>query len=152
MFLDCCGSRRWAEIMELSRPFGSEEELFARADEIWGSLDNAEWLEAFAAHPKIGGRKAEGKQQRRSAEWSKGEQAAVGNAEEAVLEQLSEANGLYQDKFGFIFIICATGKSGDEVLSACRSRMENRPGKEIMVAAEEQRKITAIRLRKLLNQ
>jgi 2-oxo-4-hydroxy-4-carboxy-5-ureidoimidazoline decarboxylase len=149
-FLDCCGSRRWASEMTAARPFAEATALLKQAEQIWLSLDARDWLEAFAAHPKIGSRRAAPKQQIQSAEWSRGEQASVESAESSVLDALAAANRLYEEKFGYIFIVCATGKSAAEMLDLCRRRLANNPDAEIRIAADEQQKITEIRLRKLL--
>ena len=149
-FLGCCGSRRWANKMMEARPFADVSALLAQADEIWQNLDAQDWLEAFAAHPKIGAKKAVSHQTAQSAEWSKSEQSGTENAAAAVRNELDEANGLYENKFGFIFIVCATGKSAEEMLSFCRQRLNNLKDEEIKIAADEQRKITEIRLKKLL--
>ena len=150
VFLDCCGSREWARLMSESRPFPMLETLFERADSIWFSLPSADWLEAFAAHPKIGSNKAAPTQKERAANWSAGEQSGMNAADNAVRKELAEANRLYEEKFGFIFIVCASGKSADEMLAMCRARLGNSPETEMRIAAEEQRKITKIRLNKLL--
>ncbi len=128
------------------------EDLYDRADSIWFSLASADWLEAFAAHPKIGSRKPARLQKKRAADWSAGEQAGTNAAAEAVRNELADANRLYEDKFGFIFIVCATGKSADEMLAICRARLGNSIETEMRIAAEEQAKITRIRLDKLLEQ
>jgi OHCU decarboxylase len=151
LFRDCCGSRAWAGEMAASRPFASLEDAITRAENIWQALKPADWLEAFAAHPKIGAKKAAPAQQARSAEWSKGEQAGMDETTERVRADLAEANELYFEKFGYIYIVCATGKSAAEMLGICRARLNNSPDDELLAAAEEQRKITEIRLRKLLN-
>ena len=149
-FLDCCGSREWARRMAGSRPFRMFEQLFAVSEKIWFSLTPADWLEAFAAHPKIGSTKAAASQKKRAARWSESEQAGVAAANAAVKKQLAEANRLYLDKFGFIFIVCATGRSADEMLAICKARTGNSAATELTIAAEEQLKITEIRLAKLL--
>lgn len=149
-FLDCCGSPRWAKKMTEARPFAGEKELFDAAEKIWRSLGPADWLEAFAAHPKIGARKAAPAQGELSAQWSRGEQSGAAGASETVLDRLAEANRLYEEKFGFIFIVCATGKTAGEMLGICLERLANAREAEIFNAAEEQRKITEIRLKKLL--
>ena len=135
-----------------ARPFVNTTFLLDQAEKIWWNLSATDWLEAFSAHPKIGTRKAAPKQQERSAEWSKGEQSGMNAATEAVQEELAEANRLYQEKFGYIFIVCATGKSAAEMLEICRGRLKNSAEAELPIAAEEQRKITEIRLKKLLEQ
>ena len=126
------------------------ENLYERAESIWFSLTPADWLEAYAAHPKIGNRKPAPVQQLRAAKWSSGEQSGVDGADETTRNQLADANRLYQKKFGFIFIVCATGKTAGEMFAICRARLGNSAETELRIAAEEQRKITEIRLNKLL--
>ena len=150
VFCECCGSHEWARGMTAGRPFAMLENLFESADRIWWSLTSADHLEAFAAHPKIGSKQAAKKQQARSAVWSEGEQSQVDSAAANVLDKLTEANRLYEEKFGFIFIVCATGKSADEMLAIAQARLGNSKQTEMRIAADEQRKITAIRLNKLL--
>lgn len=149
-FLNCCGSQTWARKMTAARPFADAVALIKQAEEIWRNLDARDWLEAFAAHPKIGAKKSAPKQQAQSAEWSRGEQSGTQNADEIILNELAEANNLYERKFGYIFIVCATGKTAEEMLGLCRARLKNSDDEEIKIAAEEQRKITEIRLKKLL--
>lgn len=151
LFLDCCGSTRWASLMTLARPYATEGELLTAADAIWRDLRDADWLEAFSAHPKIGESKAAPAQQARSAEWSAGEQAGISSADELLKQELAEANRAYFEKFGFIFIVCATGRSADEILELCRARLGYDREMAIRVAASEQQQITEIRLRKLLS-
>jgi 2-oxo-4-hydroxy-4-carboxy-5-ureidoimidazoline decarboxylase len=151
LFRDCCGSSVWAREMAKARPFPTVSALLDQAEKIWWNIEAQDWLEAFSVHPEIGDRKAAPKQARRSAGWSEGEQAGMNEATAAVREELAEANRLYQEKFGYIFIVCATGKSAEEMLEICRGRLMNEADEELPVAAEEQRKITEIRLRKLLN-
>lgn len=149
IFLDCCGSTVWASLMTMVRPFASEEELIDVAASAWNGedLQTADWLEAFAAHPKIGETKAATAQ---SAAWSAGEQAGVTSADDQLKQELAAANSAYYEKFGFIFIVCATGKTAEEMLMLCRARLANDRDTEIANAAGEQQKITEIRLRKLL--
>ena len=149
-FLDCCGSTRWAERMAAALPFPMLEDLFVKAESIWFSLAASDWLEAFAAHPKIGSRKSAPARNDRSAKWSAGEQAGMNAADQEVREQLDQVNRLYEEKFGFIFIVCATGRSANEMLAIARARYGNTVETELRLAAEEQRKITEIRLTKLL--
>lgn len=136
--------------MTAERPFVLLEDLFEKAENIWFALSIADQLEAFAAHPKIGSSKPAATQKKRAAEWSSGEQSGMDDAENDVREQLADANRLYQDKFGFIFIVCASGKLADEMLAICRARFGNSVETEFRIAAEEQHKITEIRLNKLL--
>ena len=149
--LNCCGSQTWARMMVEARPFADVAALLKQAEQIWQNLEAANWLEAFAAHPKIGARQAAPKQQAQSAEWSHSEQSGANTADDSVLNSLAEANSLYEEKFGFIFIVCATGKSAEEMLDLCRRRSNNDADSEIRIAADEQRKITEIRLKKLLD-
>jgi OHCU decarboxylase len=149
-FLDCCGSQNWARMMTEARPFADAAALIKQAEQIWLNLEAQDWLEAFAAHPKIGARKAAPKQQAQSAEWSRGEQSGTHGAADSVIDALAKANRLYEEKFGYIFIVCATGKSAEEMLELCRRRLANDEDSEFRIAADEQKKITEIRLKKLL--
>jgi OHCU decarboxylase len=149
-FLDCCGSREWARRMAEVRPFPMLEDLFATAEKVWFSLAPADRLEAFAAHPKIGSKKSAPAQDMRAADWSGAEQSGMAAASDDVREQLAEVNRLYEDKFGFIFIVCATGRSADEMAAIARARLGNSLETEMQLASEEQAKITEIRLSKLL--
>ncbi len=150
VLLSCCGSHRWARKMAEARPFADVSALLDCAEEIWFNLETKDWLEAFGAHPKIGAKKAVPQATAQSAEWSEGEQSGINTAANSVLTELEESNYLYEKKFGFIFIVCATGKSAAEMLEICRERLSNDAAKEIRVAADEQNKITKIRLKKLL--
>ena len=146
--LRCCGSQQWATAMTAARPFATLDALTDAADTIWASLDRSDWLEAFASHPKIGAAVQAG--QGGDAAWSAAEQAGVASASTDVLARLAEANREYEARFGHIFIVCATGKSADDMLRLLEQRLENDPLIELRVAAQEQRKITRIRLEKLL--
>ena len=150
-FLACCGSRIWAQRMTDGRPYADTAELLETADRVWWSLEPADWHEAFAAHPRIGERKSSGDEQFRR--WSEQEQAGAlsskTSADSPILAELAEANRLYEERFGHIFIVCATGKGAREMLGLLRSRLPNDPATELRVAAEEQRKITHLRLLKI---
>ena len=126
------------------------EDLFQRAQDVWFSLPIADHLEAFAAHPKIGSNKQGTRQTKNSAQLSKGEQSGVDAATADVRGELGEANRLYEKKFGFIFIVCATGKTAEEMLAIARARIRNSVQTELQLAAVEQAKITELRLNKLL--
>jgi 5-hydroxyisourate hydrolase / 2-oxo-4-hydroxy-4-carboxy-5-ureidoimidazoline decarboxylase len=143
-FLRCCGSARWAAQMAAARPFAGADAMAASADAIWWALVEADWLEAFAAHPRIGLGAAGG------SAWPDEEQAGVAGSAEQTRRRLKEANRDYEARFGYIFIVCATGKTGDELLALLERRLRHRPAEELRIAAEEQRKITQLRLRKLL--
>jgi OHCU decarboxylase len=148
--LKCCGSTLWARRMAEERPFHDLPELLAKADAEWWALDAEDWLEAFSRHPKIGEKKSERAQAADARKWSEQEQAGTRAADEETKQQLAAANREYESKFGHIYIVCATGKTAAEMLSLCRERLSNDPGDELRVAAEEQRRITHLRLRKLL--
>ncbi len=150
--LKCCGSAHWARQMSDARPFGDLAHLTKEADLIWWSLTEEDWLEAFCAHPKIGERKAATDQSQQAQGWSAQEQSGIANAERETVDELAQKNREYAARFGFIFIVCATGKSPAEMLTILRSRIGNDRHDELLVAAEEQRKITRLRLEKLLNQ
>ena len=149
-FLDCCGSQAWAHRMAAARPFVMMEDLFQTATDVWRTLSTVDHLEAFAAHPKIGSKKAAASQNIRAANWSAGEQSGVDLAVKEVRDELADANSLYEHKFGFIFIVCASGKTAEEMLAVCRARLGNSVQTELAIAGEEQRKITEIRLSKFL--
>lgn len=151
LFKDCCGSWRWAKLMASARPFDSEDALMAMASTAWTDLQPDDWQDAFWSHPVIGG-EPNPAQKERSANWSAQEQSGMDSAREGLLIELAKANREYYAKFGFIFIVCATGKTAEEMLALCRSRLANDRETEIAIAAAEQEKITAIRLRKLLSQ
>lgn len=150
VFLDCCGSSEWARRMAAARPFPMLEALYGTAATIWFAQSRADHLEAFASHPKIGASKPAASQKVQAADWSREEQSGTDSVKNEVREELRKANRLYEDKFGFIFIICATGKTADEMLAICRARLGNSVETELAIAAEEQQKITELRLGKLL--
>lgn len=150
-FLKCCGSRRWASRMVEARPFENLAGLSETAERIWWSLDAQDWLEAFLSHPKIGEKKTAAATSDQSKRWSEAEQAAVNNAADATLQQLAELNQQYEQKFGYIFIVCATGKTSEEMLAILRERLGNDPDQELRNAAAEQAKITQLRLNKLID-
>jgi allantoicase len=141
----CCGSRDWADAMAGNRPFEDAAALLRTAERIWWRLGEEAWLEAFAAHPKIGeAPKAE------HGAWAGGEQAGTASATTDVRAALATANAAYAEKFGFIYIVCASGRSADEMLSDLQARLGHDRTGELRIAAEEQAKITRLRLRKLL--
>ena len=147
--LQCCGSKRWAQEMAQARPYQSLETLLAKANDVWWSLPSEDWLEAFRSHPKIGEKKAAAPVSERSSQWSGQEQAGMNKANAETVDSLAALNRAYDQKFGFIFIICATGKSSEEMLSSLRTRLDNDPEAELPIAAAEQSKITELRLKKL---
>jgi OHCU decarboxylase len=138
--------------MTAARPFRDLNHLMQTAEEIWWSLSQEDWLEAFRCHPRIGERKPERQTTTAAQEWSGQEQAGVNGAAKGTVELLASLNQKYQDRFGYIFIVCATGKNSDEILSILRERIRNENQKELRIAAAEQAKITKLRLEKLLTQ
>jgi OHCU decarboxylase len=139
--LACCGSRRWARDLAARRPFGSMDALRRAADETWWRLDSADWLEAFSKHPRIG---------ERAAGWSNEEQAAAASAADTVKATLARRNHEYEERFGHVFLVCATGRTAESMLADLEQRMRNEPDAELRVAAGEQAKITRLRLDKLV--
>jgi OHCU decarboxylase len=146
----CCGATRWAETVERHRPYASLEQLIATANDVWWSLDENDWLEAFRSHPKIGEKKAASAVSAQSQQWSAQEQQGVELAAQETIEKLARKNVDYEKRFGFIFIVCATGKSTDEILALLEQRLPNDATAELRIAAAEQAKITELRLRKLI--
>jgi 2-oxo-4-hydroxy-4-carboxy-5-ureidoimidazoline decarboxylase len=146
----CCGASRWVSSMAARRPFHSLDALLAAADDVWWSLDPTDWREAFSHHPRIGESVSAVAQDERARDWASTEQAGVATARDTVRIALAAANREYERKFGYIYIVCASGKSAEEMLSLARERLANAPDAELRVAAEEQRKITRLRLEKLL--
>ena len=148
--LQCCGSQRWAAEVIAGRPYPSLEALLERANDVWWSLDQSDWLEAFRSHPRIGEKKAAEIVSAQAQQWSGHEQAGMNSASRETANTLAALNRAYELKFGYIFIICATGKTPGEMLSALRERLQHDAGAELPVAAAEQGKITELRLKKLL--
>jgi 2-oxo-4-hydroxy-4-carboxy-5-ureidoimidazoline decarboxylase len=147
--LRCCGSRRWANEMTDMRPFESMEELIEEGVALWWFLDRDDQMEALAAHPRIGDLDGLRGKFAATADWCAGEQAGVAGAEEQTLRDLADGNRAYEERFGHTFIVCATGKTAAEMLALLRARLTNDPDTELTVAAEEQAKITQLRLEKL---
>lgn len=149
--LKCCGAKRWADAVEKGRPYLSLWHLIAQANDVWRALDRDDWLEAFRSHPKIGEKKAANTVAAQSQQWSTQEQSGVANASAGTVDKLARLNSAYEEKFGFIFIVCATGKSSGEILALLEQRINNSPEVELPIAAAEQARITELRLRKLLD-
>ena len=145
---DCCGSSRWVSRMAEQRPYETIDALHKAADSTWWKLDRADWLEAFSHHPQIGERPAAGSEA--AQKWAAGEQSGARAASDDVKSRLARANRAYFEKFGYIYIVCATGKSAEAMLAILNQRLQNDAPSEISVAAEQQRLITRIRLDKLL--
>lgn len=137
--------------MVAERPFTGVDQMIETADRIWWSLGQQDWLEAFHSHPKIGEKKPAQQVSEQSRAWSGHEQSGIENSARDTIEALAELNRAYEERFGFIFIVCATGKTSDEMLAILRARLENPADVELRIAADEQAKITELRLRKLID-
>jgi 2-oxo-4-hydroxy-4-carboxy-5-ureidoimidazoline decarboxylase len=146
--LPCCGSRVWARALTAKRPFADEDLLFKAAGDIWRALPESDWREAFDSHPRMGQQHAPSATAQ-SLAWSAQEQSKA-TPDEAAKRALAEANRRYEDRFGRIFIVCAIGKTSSEILSILESRMNNDDATELREAAEQQRQITQLRLRRWL--
>ena len=138
----CCASHRWAHLMASERPFASMSVMAAVAQRLWWALAAADWLEAFAAHPRIG--------EQATSAWSAQEQARAMETGDHVHASLATGNRAYEKRFGYTFIVCATAKSAEEILAILEQRLHNEPADELQIAADEQRKITELRLNKLI--
>ena len=147
--LACCGAHRWAVQMIALRPIASIAGLSEAADQIWSVMAEADWLEAFACHPRIGERKAPAASEN-SAAWSVQEQAGTSGATNNVMRELADGNAQYEQRFGFTYIVCATGKTAYEMLAILKRRIDNDRVAELKEAAEQQRQITQLRLGKWL--
>jgi 2-oxo-4-hydroxy-4-carboxy-5-ureidoimidazoline decarboxylase len=146
----CSGSTRWVDGMLEHRPYASTPALFELADRVWNGLGRDDYLEAFSHHPQIGADLAElQKKFGSTAAWSTAEQAGASRADRATLEALRDGNRAYLERFGYIFIVCATGKSAAEMLELLQARLPNDPATELKIAAAESAKITKLRLEKL---
>ncbi len=146
----CCGSKNWVKKMFEARPFLNQKDVFEKAESCWFSCKKTDWLEAFTHHPRIGDVESLKKKFASTATWASGEQGKVQAASDDILEELKTYNDLYSHKFGFIFIVFATGKTAEDMLSILKERYENEAVEEIINAMVEQNKITKIRLKKLL--
>ena len=148
--LDCCGSKRWVDAMVALRPIASVFALSDEADRVWSTMQETDWLEAFACHPRIGERKVSILAGEQSAAWSRAEQAQTSSASERVLDEIAAGNERYEELFGFTYIVCATGKSAEEMLEILKRRLRSTREAELREAAEQQRQILQIRLGKWL--
>jgi OHCU decarboxylase len=153
--LACCGSSRWAREMTAGRPFRDPTELLAAADHVWQSLGREDWLEAFAGHPQIGEKESENRikseaGRQLSNRWSAQEQSGTEQNPAEAMSRLAEGNRSYRRRFGYIFIVCATGKTAAQMLAILDQRLQNDAAAELEIAAEEQRRIMQLRLEKLL--
>jgi OHCU decarboxylase len=146
--LDCCGSMRWTKQIAAQRPFESANALYTAAEAVWQKMDREDILESFSHHPQIGQKPETGSESHRR--WAQGEQTGARTATEDVKTRLALGNRAYFEKFGYIYIVCATGKSAEEMLALLEQRLQNDPARELPIAAEQQRQIMRLRLEKLL--
>ena len=149
MLRSCCGSSRWVDVMVSRRPFASDDALFTAARQVWFSLQPSDWHEAFAHHPRIGDREDLRARFPETHHLSQSEQAGVATAATGTLDALAAANDAYERRFGHTFIVCATGRTAAEILALLNTRLRNSPDAEVRIAAEEQARITELRLRRL---
>jgi 2-oxo-4-hydroxy-4-carboxy-5-ureidoimidazoline decarboxylase len=147
----CCGSANWVNKMLDALPVEDLVELLETAEEQWYSCHEQDWREAFSHHPKIGDINSLKEKFAATAHLAEGEQASVQQASEQTLQELAAGNQAYEQRFGYIFIVCATGKSANEMLQLLNLRLYNNPEVEIQIAMEEQNKITKLRLEKLFD-
>lgn len=147
---NCCGSRNWVNKMLPFFPADDMVELLNDAEDIWYECSEEDWMEAFNHHPAIGDVASLTKKFASTAKWAAGEQASVAEADQPTITALAKGNADYQQKFGFIFIVCATGKSAAEMLNILNERLLNHKEQELNIAMEEQNKITQFRIQKLL--
>ena len=149
LFLRCCGSQTWARAMTARRPFLDRAAVGREADTIWLGLGQDDWLEAFASHPRIGsggsGRSGG------SGQWAAREQAGMDVASDEIRRRIAQGNNEYEARFGFIYLVCATGKLAEDLLAILEERLTHTRDEELRIAAEEQRKITQLSLEKLLS-
>jgi 2-oxo-4-hydroxy-4-carboxy-5-ureidoimidazoline decarboxylase len=148
--LSCCGSPAWARKLTAMRPFANEQKLFAAADACWQSLPPSDWLEAFRSHPRIGEQHSQNKTTATSAAWSKSEQSQMKDADAAILLRMREAHREYEERFGRIFIVCASGKKPAELLRILEQRLNSDPAQELLESAAQQQQIMQLRLRRWL--
>ena len=149
--LKCCGSTRWAREVAALKPFWDVTQILIIGHRVWTELRPEDWLEAFRAHPRIGESKAAVPVTEQERRWSEGEQAAARDSADATRAALAAANRVYEERFGFIFIIRAAGRTAEEILAALRERIANERDAELRVAADEQWNITELRLRKFFD-
>lgn len=142
-----CHSQRWIAELVAARPYDTLADLKAKSAKAWSGCTEPDWQEALGGHPRIGERAAGNDL---AAKWSRGEQSQAATPDQVVKEELRARQGAYEEKFGYIFLICATGRSSEEILAALNERMEQTPEEELCTVAEELAKIIDLRLEKLL--
>ncbi|KAA3630834.1 MAG: 2-oxo-4-hydroxy-4-carboxy-5-ureidoimidazoline decarboxylase [Proteobacteria bacterium] len=147
---DCCAAARWVDLMLARRPFRDAGDVARAARDAWMQMSTRDWLEAFAAHPRIGDIDSLREKYASTREMAGGEQAAVGGADVDTLREIGRLNREYENRFGFIFIVFASGKSAVEMLELLKARIDNTRDQELRNAAAEQLKITLLRLDRLV--
>lgn len=150
LFMQCCTSQRWVEKMVTGRPYHDFTDLCNSADQFWNQMTEQDYLQAFEGHPKIGNVNSLKVKYANTKELASGEQSGANQATDELILALAESNQTYEDKYGFIFIVCATGKSAEQMLDLLHNRLKNDRHRELEIASEEQRKIFQLRLEKLL--
>lgn len=151
LLFKCCGSTNWVKQMAILFPLKDPKQLFLLAEGIWFASPEKDWREAFTHHPKIGDINSLKEKFASTSAWAEGEQSGVNHTSQQVIEALAAGNNLYEERFGYIFIVCATGKTAEEMLALLEARLHNNPADEIKIAMAEQNKITKLRLEKLLH-
>lgn len=150
LFKECCGSSRWVAMMLARRPFRFRDSVFFAADLFWKSLTLRDCMEAFAHHPRIGEKEGAKPQGERGAAWSAREQSGMNVVEAELRKEITETNREYEDRFGYIYIVSAQGKTAAELLTIAKDRLRNNPETEIRVSCDEQKKIMHLRLEQLI--
>jgi 2-oxo-4-hydroxy-4-carboxy-5-ureidoimidazoline decarboxylase len=148
--LPCCGSKAWATVLASKRPIANEASLIEQSNATWLALPEEAWCEAFDSHPRIGQKKPQSHATGESLHWSEQEQRASATQDETVQLALESSNRRYEQKFGRIFIVCASGKTSSEILAILEDRLHNDPATELREAAEQQRQIMQLRLHRWL--
>jgi 2-oxo-4-hydroxy-4-carboxy-5-ureidoimidazoline decarboxylase len=148
----CCGCAGWASAVAAARPFADAAALVAACEREWSRASREDILEAFTHHPRIGDREALRARFPSTQAWAANEQSGAASAAESVLDELEQGNRAYEDRFGHIFIVCASGKTAEEMLALLRARLGNDRDAELRIAAGEQMKITRLRIEKLLEE
>jgi 2-oxo-4-hydroxy-4-carboxy-5-ureidoimidazoline decarboxylase len=151
LFRSCCAASRWIEAMVNARPFATRTRLFGVADAAWEATGPDDWREAFAAHPRIGERADASRFGDQSSAWSGAEQGRAAEAPDEMRRELATLGREYERRFGTIYIVCANGRAGEDLLADLRSRLGNSAGQELEIAAREQHRITRVRLDKLIS-
>lgn len=150
LFMQCCTSQRWIKKMVTGRPYHNFADLSYSADQFWSQMTEQDYLQAFEGHPKIGDINSLHAKYANTKELAFGEQAGASQASEELISALADSNQTYEKKYGFIFIVCASGKTAEEMLVLLDTRLKNDRRRELEIASEEQRKILQLRLEKLL--